>query len=294
MSNIQEVGQLTSVVLGSPVTSPERSISIGASKGWIPIRLWDVWEHRELLLFFVWRDLKVRYKQTVLGAGWAIAQPLFSMVLFSLFFGRLAKVPSDGIPYPLFAFTGLVPWSYFANGLNQGSQSLVSNAGLIKKVYFPRLTIPVAKVLSALVDLMLAFLLLLGMTFYFGEHLTAKVLWLPAFVFLAMITALGAALWLSAMNVRFRDVEQVLPFVTQLWLFSTPIAYPSSLIPGRWRLVYSINPMVGVTEGFRWALLGAKTAPGPILTVSCVVAVLILISGAYWFRRLERNFSDVM
>jgi lipopolysaccharide transport system permease protein len=294
MQNLQEIEQSAAATTGVQPWSRNKTIRLGASRGWVPVKLREVWEHRELLFFFVWRDLKVRYKQTVLGAGWAIIQPLFTMLLFSLFFGQLAKVPSDGIPYPLFAFAGLVPWSYFSSSLNQGSNSLISNAGLIKKVYFPRLTIPIAKVLSALVDLGLAFLLLLGMTFYFGVHLTVRALWLPAFVLVAMVTALGAVFWLSAMNVRFRDVEQILPFLTQLWLFATPIAYPSSLVPGRWRLVYGINPMVGVTEGFRWALLGAKTAPGPMLVVSCGVSALMLISGAYWFRRLEKTFADAL
>ena len=294
MQNLQEIEQPNAATVAVAPRVRSQTIRLRASVGWVPVKLDEIWDHRELLLFFVWRDLKVRYKQTVLGAGWAIIQPLFTMLLFSLFFGRLAGVPSDGIPYPLFAFAGLVPWSYFSSSLIQGANSLITNAGLIKKVYFPRLTIPIGKVLSALVDLGLAFLLLLGMTFYFGEHITVKVLWLPAFVLLAMITALGAVFWLAAMNVRFRDVEQVLPFLAQLWLFATPIAYPSSLVPERWRLIYGINPMVGVTEGFRWALLGAKTAPGPMLGISCLVAVLVLLSGAYWFRRLEKSFADAL
>lgn len=269
-------------------------IRIEASRAWPSLKLGELWGYRELIYFLVWRDIKVRYKQTVLGAGWAMIQPLFTMLLFSLFFGRLARVPSDGIPYPLFSFCGLVPWSYFSNGLTQASNSLVGNSNLIKKVYFPRLAIPIAKVLSALLDFALAFVLLLGMTFYYGVHPTFRILWVPLFLLLAMITALGAAFWLSSLNVRIRDVEQTLPFLTQVWLFATPIAYPSSLLPQPWRTLYGINPMVGVVEGFRWALLGANTTPGPMLVVSSLVATAMLVSGAFWFRRLEKTFADVM
>jgi lipopolysaccharide transport system permease protein len=216
------------------------------------------------------------------------------MLLFSLFFGRLARVPSDGIPYPLFSLSGLVPWSYFSNGLTQASNSLVGNSSLIKKVYFPRLAIPIAKVLSALLDFGLAFVLLLGMAFYYGLHPSSRMLCVPLFLLLAMATALGASFWLSALNVRIRDVEQTLPFLTQIWLFATPIAYPSSLLSQPWRTLYGINPMVGVVEGFRWALFGAKTAPGPMLVVSSLVAAAMLVGGAFWFRRLEKTFADVL
>lgn len=269
-------------------------IRIEAAKAWPSLKLGELWGARELVYFLIWRDIKVRYKQTVLGASWAIIQPVFTMLLFSLFFGRLARVPSDGIPYPLFSFTALVPWTYFANGLNQASNSLVSNSSLIKKVYFPRLAIPIAKVLSALVDFGLAFIVLLGMTSYYGLHPTVRMLWVPLFLLLAMVTALGAAFWLSAMNVSIRDVEHALPFLTQIWLFATPIAYPSSLLSQPWRTLYGINPMVGVVEGFRWALVGANTTPGPMLVVSSLVAAAMLVSGAFWFRRLEKTFADVL
>lgn len=269
-------------------------VRIESAKTWPSLKLGELWGFRELIYFLIWRDIKVRYKQTILGAGWAIVQPLFTMLLFSLFFGRLAKVPSDGIPYPLFSFSALVPWSYFANALGQASNSLVSNSSLIKKVYFPRLAIPIAKVLSALLDFGLAFLLLLGMTFYYRIHPSFRILWIPLFLLLAMVTALGAAFWLSALNVRIRDVEQTLPFLIQIWLFATPIAYPSSLLSEPWRTLYAINPMVGVVEGFRWALVGANTAPGPMLTVSSLVAAAMLVSGAFWFRRLEKTFADVL
>ncbi len=289
---IEPPAAITSSVILSKDTVPV--IRIEAAGTWPSLKLRELWAYRELVYFLIWRDIKVRYKQTVLGAGWAIIQPLFTMLIFSFFFGRLAKVPSDGIPYPLFAFSALVPWSLFSHGLNQASNSLVASSSLIKMVYFPRLAIPIAKVLSGLVDFGLAFVLLLGMTFYYGAHLTLKMLWLPLFLLLAMVAALGIAFWLSAANVHVRDVEHLLPFLTQVWLFATPIAYPSSLLSEPWRTVYGINPMVGVVEGFRWALLGAKTAPGPILAVSSIVAAVILVSGAFWFRRLERTFADVL
>ena len=269
------------------------SIRIEAAKAWPSLKLRELWGYRELIYFLVWRDVKVRYKQTILGTGWALIQPLFTMAIFTVVFGRLAKMPSDNIPYPLFALTALVPWSYFANTLNQGSNSLVTNSSLIKKVYFPRLAIPVAKVLSGLVEFGLSFVLLIGMVLYYGFHPSVRILWIPLVLLLAMITSLGSSFWLSALNVRVRDVEHILPFLVQIWMYATPVAYPSSLLPPKWRIVYAINPMVGVAEGFRWALVGAKT-PGPIFLVSTVVAVVVLVSGAYWFRRLEKTFADVL
>lgn len=272
----------------------EPVIRIEAARAWPGLNLRDLWAYRELIYFLIWRDVKVRYKQTVLGAGWALIQPLFTMLIFTFFFGRLAKVPSDGIPYPLFAFSALVPWGLFSHGLNQASNCLVGNSSLIKKVYFPRLAIPIAKVLAGLVDFGLALMLLFAMTLYYGVHPQLKMLCLPLFVLLVLVTALGVAFWLSALNVHIRDVEHTLPFLTQIWLFATPIAYPSTLLSEPWRTVYAINPMVGVVEGFRWALLGAKTVPGPMLIVSSLVAVAMLVSGAFWFRRLERTFADVL
>lgn len=269
-------------------------IRIEPSKGWVSLKLKELWEYRELLYFLIWRDVKVRYKQTVLGAAWAIIQPFFTMVVFSLFFGRLAKVPSDGIPYPIFTYAALVPWTFFANGLNQASNSLVSSANLIKKVYFPRLAIPIATVLSGIVDFVLAFITLIGMMVYFGFVPTTNVFWLPLLLLLALIISLGVSLWLSAMNVQFRDVRYIIPFLTQLWLFATPIAYPSSLLSEPWRTIYGLNPMVGVVEGFRWALLNTDTAPGPMIIVSSFVTMLLLISGALYFRRLEKSFADVV
>lgn len=270
------------------------TLHIAPSKGWVSLKLNELWEYRELLHFLIWRDIKVRYKQTALGAVWAIIQPFFTMVVFSLFFGRLAKVPSDGIPYPIFSFAALVPWTFFTNGLTQSSNSLVGSANLITKVYFPRLTIPIAAVLSGIVDFLLAFVVLLVMMLYYGMTPTLNVLWLPLFLLLALITSLGVGLWLSALNVEYRDVRYIVPFIAQFWLFVTPIAYPSSLLSEPWRTLYALNPMVGVVEGFRWALLGTKTAPGPMIAVSSAAALLILVSGAFYFRRMEKTFADVV
>lgn len=271
------------------------TLRIAPSKGWVPLKLKDLWEYRELLYFLIWRDIKVRYKQTALGATWAIIQPFFTMVVFSIFFGHLAKVPSDGIPYPLFSFAALVPWSFFANGLSQSSNSLVGSGTLITKVYFPRLIIPLASVFSGIVDFVLAFLVLLGMMVYYGLFpTTINVLWLPLFLLLALTTSLGVGLWLSALNVEYRDVRYIVPFITQFWMLATPIGYPSSLLQQPWRTLYGLNPMVGVAEGFRWALLGTNTAPGPIIAVSSAAAVLILVTGAFYFRRMEKTFADLV
>jgi len=269
-------------------------LRIEPSKGWVPVKVRELWEYRELLYFLTWRDIKVRYKQTALGAAWALIQPFFTMVVFSLFFGRLAKVPSDGIPYPIFSLAALVPWTFFANGLTQSSNSLVGNANLITKVYFPRLTIPIASMFSGIVDFLVAFVLLLGMMIYYGIFPSLNVLWLPFFLLLALVTSLGVGLWLSALNVEYRDVRYVVPFITQFWLFVTPIAYPSSLLHEPWRTLYGLNPMVGVVEGFRWALLRTNTAPGAIIGVSCTAALIILITGAFYFRRMEKTFADIV
>ena len=278
----------------SRAANPEPVLRIEPSKGWVSLKLNEVWEYRELLYFLVWRDVKVRYKQTVLGAAWAVIQPFFTMVVFSLFFGKLAKIPSDGVPYPIFTFAALVPWTFFANGLSKASNSLVGSAHLIKKIYFPRLAIPIANVISGLIDFAIAFVMLIGMMVYFRIAPTFNIVLLPLLLLLALVTCLGVSLWLSAMNVQFRDVQYVIPFLTQFWLFATPIAYPSSLLSEPWRTVYSLNPMVGVVEGFRWALLGAGTAPGPMIVVSTIVAIMLLVSGLFYFRRLEKTFADVV
>jgi lipopolysaccharide transport system permease protein len=253
-----------------------------------------MWEYRELLYFFIWRDVKVRYKQTALGVSWAILQPFLTMVIFSLFFGRLAGVPSDGVPYPIFAYTALLPWTFFAHGVTLSANSLVSNANLVKKVYFPRMAIPIASVLSGFADLVPAFGVLLGMMLYYGIYPSAQVAWLPVFVLLALIAALGVGIGLAAINVHFRDVRHTVPFLVQTWLFITPIAYPSSLLPEHWRTLYALNPMVGVVEGFRWALLDTEPAPGPIVWVSAAAALVLLLVSALSFRRLEKTFADVV
>jgi lipopolysaccharide transport system permease protein len=269
-------------------------LRIQPSQGWVSLQLRDLWAYRELLYFFVWRDVKVRYKQTALGAAWAVIQPLFTMLIFSLFFGRLARIPSDGIPYPLFAYTALVPWTFFAQGLTQSADSLVGQSNLIKKIYFPRLAIPLSTVSAGLMDFSISFTVLLGMMVRYGVRPTSHIIWLPFLLLLAFVASLGAGLWLSALNVRFRDVKYALPFIVQFWMFATPIAYPSSLLNGPWRTVFALNPMVGVTEGFRWALLGAKTAPGPMLLASAVAASAVLVGGAFYFRRMEKSFADVV
>lgn len=277
-------------------------IKIKPSKGWVSLRLDELWKYRELLFFFTWRDLKIRYKQTVLGASWAIIQPFFTMVVFSLFFGRLAQIPSDGVPYPIWSYTALVPWTFFANGITQGANVLVNNSDMIRKIYFPRLTMPIATVLAGLVDFILAFSVLLGMVaaYHFlpsanyDAQIMVTVLWLPIFLMLALVTTLGVTFWLSAMNAQFRDVRYIVPFLVQVWLFLTPIAYPSSLVDMPWRLLLALNPMTGVVEGFRWALLGTDTAPGPMIIVSAVTAVILLVSGAFYFRKMERVMADVI
>ena len=267
---------------------------IEPSRGWVSLKLNELWEYRELLYFLTWRDIKVRYKQTVLGAAWAIIQPLFTMIVFLLFFHRVAKIPSDGIPYSLFCYAGLVPWTFFANGLTQASNSLVGSSNLITKVYFPRLTIPLATVMSGVVDFLLAFSLLVVMMAWYRTVPSWNIVWLPLFLLLALVTALGVGLWLSALNVEYRDVRYVVPFITNFWMLATPLAYPSSLMNPKWRLVYGLNPMVGVVEGFRWALLGTGNSPGPMLAVSATASVLILIGGAFYFRRMEKTFADVV
>jgi lipopolysaccharide transport system permease protein len=269
-------------------------IVVRPSSGWVPLNLSAVWEYRELLYFLVWRDLKVRYKQTLLGVVWVVIQPAFFTLAFSIFFGRLAGIPSDGIPYPLFAFCGLIPWQLFAHGLVNAGNSLVLNERLITKVYFPRLVIPLSAILSGLVDFVFGFVVLLGLIAYYGVVPTNSLWTFPAFIAMAMAAAVGVGLWLAALNVEYRDVRYTMPFITQLWFFLTPIAYPSSLVPEKWRTLYDLNPMVGAVEGFRWALLAKNEAPGSQLVVSLVIMLALLVSGLYYFRRMEKNFADVI
>ena len=280
----------------------ETVLFIRPSSGWSALNLKELWLFRELVYFLTWRDVKVRYKQTTLGAAWAILQPFLTMVVFSVFFGRLAKVPSDGVPYPIFSYTGLLPWGLFTKALTDAGRSLVAHRAMITKIYFPRLAIPIASVLGGVVDFALAFLVLIGMMLYYNYapnstyhvEITPALLTLPLFLLLAIITALGVGLWLSALNVMYRDINYIIPFLTQFWLFITPVAYPASMIPEQWQMVYALNPMTGVVEGFRWALLGTVEAPGPMLAVSSTIAILGLVTGLFYFRRMERDFADTV
>ncbi len=270
------------------------TIVIEPSAGWVSLKLREVWDYRELLYFLIWRDIKVRYKQTVLGAAWAVLQPLLTMLVFSIIFGRLAKVPSDGIAYPLFAFTALLPWQLFAHALNDSANSLVTNQQLITKVYFPRLVIPMGAVLAGLIDFAVGFVVLLGMMVYYRTFPHWTMLMLPLFLILTLVVALAVGLWLSALNVRYRDVRHTIPFLTQFWLFVTPIAYSSSLIPERWRWCCGLNPMAGAVEGFRWTLLGSTRGGISVIALSVFVACLLLVGGLFYFRRMERTFSDII
>ncbi len=272
------------------------TIYIKPSKGLAALNLRDLWIYRELVFFMVWRDIKVRYKQTALGASWAIIQPVLTMLVFTFLFGKIAKVPTDGdIPYPIFSYTALLPWGLFVTALNQASRSLTSNHNMVTKIYFPRLILPLASVLGGLVDFAIAFVILIGMMFYYKITPSVSSLWaLPLFLLLAIITALGVALWLSAINVQYRDVNYALPFMTQFWLFITPVAYSSKVISEKWQLIYSMNPMAGVVNGFRWTLLGTNTGPGSEMFMSVVISLLVLIGGLFYFRNMEKTFADTI
>ncbi len=274
-------------------TSIAPAIVIRPFRGWVPINIRELWVYRELLYFLTLREIKVRYKQTVLGFAWALIQPLMMMIVFTIFFGNLAKIPSEGIPYPLFNYAALLPWTLFAEGINRSSISLVQQATLIQKVYCPRLVMPMAGILSPVVDFCIALLILVGMMIYYGYAPTMRTFLLPGFVALAGLTALGVGLWLSAINVKYRDVRYTVPFLVQLWLFASPVVYSSSLLPEKWQIIYGLNPMAGVIEGFRWALLGTNP-PGSLMGVSILIVVVLIITGAYYFRRSEKSFADVV
>lgn len=275
--------------------SEVQKIIIKPSKGWVPLDLKDLWRYRELVFFMTWRDLTVRYKQTLLGATWAVLRPFLTMVVFSIFFGGLAKVPSDGVPYPIFTFTALLPWELFVTALTVASRSLVVNSNMITKVYFPRIILPMSSILAGLADFAIASLVMVGMMIFYQFVPTVNIWVIPLLLLLTLVASIGVALWLSAMNVLYRDVGYVTPFLQQLWLYVTPIAYPASLVPEVWRWVYALNPMTGVVEGFRWALLGTtQSAPINLLITSTVVAVLILVTGLFYFRRMERLFADMV
>ncbi len=274
-------------------TSATPIIHIKPTCGWAPLDLRELWEYRELLYFLVWRDVKVRYKQTLLGVAWVVIQPLATTLIFTIIFGNLAKLPSGNLPYAVFALAGLVPWNYFAGAFARGSGSLVSSANLISKVYFPRLIIPIASVLGGLVDMAIVLLMLFALILFFGIVPTSGIVWLPLFIVLAIAAALGVSLWLSALNVRYRDVNYLVPFLSQFWLYATPVVYPASLIPEQWRLLYGLNPMASVVEGFRWSLFGGE-APGPMLLASIAMVIALLVGGAFFFRRMEKTFADIV
>jgi lipopolysaccharide transport system permease protein len=269
-------------------------VRIGPASRGLDLGLKELWEYRELLYFLVWRDVKVRYKQTAIGAAWAVIQPLMTMVVFTIVFDRFARMPSNGLPYPIFSYAALLPWTYFSKALNQSITSVVGNANLITKVYFPRLLLPVSAVIGGLIDFAIAFVFLLGMMAWYGIVPTWGMVFLPFFILLAMLTALSISAWLSVINVRYRDIGQAIPFLIQLWLFASPVAYPVSVVPEEWRLVYSLNPLAGVIEGFRWALLGSDTPPVGLLVISTAIVVALLVTGVFFFKRMEKTFADIV
>ena len=293
-------GDVDGASLGGNVNDGVREVVIGTSRGGLSAQLEALWEHRGLLYFLVWRDIMVRYKQTFLGASWAIFQPFLTMVVFTIFFGNLAGIDSEGLPYPIFSYAALLPWTFVAQGLTQSSQSLVGSANLIRKVYFPRLIIPLASILAGLVDFALAFLVMLGMMAYFGIWPGISVIYLPALLVLAFTAALGVGLWLSALNVQYRDVKYVMPFFVQMWLFVSPVIFSTRAVTERldglhvppW--MYGLNPMVGVVEGFRWSLLGVDSDPWPFIAIGAGVSLVLVVSGVLFFGRMERTFADVV
>jgi lipopolysaccharide transport system permease protein len=276
------------------VPPPVPVVHIAAQRGWLALDLADLWAYRELLYFFVWRDIKVRYKQTAIGAAWAVLQPVLTMLVFSLFFGKLAKIPSQGLPYPIFYYSALLPWMYFATAMQSGTNIVVDQQRVITKIYFPRVVLPIAAVLAGLLDFAISFAVFLAMMFYYHIFPTRAVIWLPVFTLLAILTALGVGLWLSALNALYRDVRYVLPFLVQFWMFASPVAYPSSLVPEKWRWLYGLNPMTGVIEGFRWALTGHGQPPNILLAASSAAVLVLVFSGLVYFHAMEGRIADVV
>ena len=269
-------------------------IYLKPSTGWLPLDFGELWRYRELIFFLTWRDIKVRYKQAVLGIAWAVLQPLLTMAIFTIIFGVLLNTPSQGLPYPLFALTALIPWQLFSTALQRSSISLVGNANLITKIYFPRIAIPLSTIFAALIDFVISFVVLLGVMAFYRVWPGLMILWLPLFILLSLLTSLAVGLWLSALNVQYRDIQHMVPFLIQVWMYASPIVYPIETIPaGFWRGIYSLNPMVGVIQGFRWALLGG-THPDITLIISIIVVLILLISGLYYFRRMEKTFADIV
>jgi homopolymeric O-antigen transport system permease protein len=269
-------------------------VRITARRGWLALDLPELWAYRELVYFFVWRDIKVRYKQTVIGAAWAILQPVLTMIVFSLFFGKLAKIPSGGLPYPIFYYCALLPWMYFSTAMQGATSIVVDNQRVITKIYFPRVVLPIASVLPGLLDFAISFGVFLIMMVYYRIVPTASVIWLPVFLLLAVLTALGVGLWLSALNALYRDVRYVVPFLVQFWMFASPVAYSSSLVPAKWRWLYGLNPMAGVIEGFRWALTGHGQPPDILLAASSAAVVLLVFTGLVYYHAVEGTIADVV
>jgi len=273
---------------------PLPTVRIRPPSGWVPVDWRELWEYRELLYFLVWRDVKVRYRQTALGIAWVVIQPLATTVIFTIIFGNLAKIPSENLPYAVFALAGLIPWNYFSSAFARGGASLVGSANLISKVYFPRLIIPITSILAGLIDAAIVFVLLIIVMFFFGIVPSIAIVTLPLFMLLAIASALGVSLWLSALNVQYRDVGYLVPFIAQFWMYATPVVYPASMIPERWRWLYGLNPMTGVVEGFRWGLFGTGEPPGLMFAISVVMVIVLLVSGAFFFKRMEDSFADVI
>jgi lipopolysaccharide transport system permease protein len=275
-------------------TAVKPTVVVQPSRSLLSLGLREVWRYRELLYFLVWRDIKIRYKQTLIGAMWAVFQPLLTILIFTIVFGYFVNVPSDGLPYPIFVFAALLPWTYFSEATSRSSGSLVGDANLLRKVYFPRLIIPLASVATPMVDFGLAFGLFIGMLLWYGMTPTTDAFLVPVFIFLAMMTALSVSLWLAALNVRYRDIRHTVPFLIQFWMYASPIVYPASVVPEKWRVVFALNPMTGVIEGFRWALLGSQSPDFSVMIASATVVLLLLFGGLVFFRRMERTFADVV
>ena len=282
--------------MASDYNPATETIRIRASSGWTAINLKDLWRYRELIYFLTWRDIKVRYKQTALGVGWAILTPLVQMVVFSVIFGNIAKLDSEGLPYPIFTYVALLPWQLFSKAMGDAGRSLVANRNMLTKIYFPRLVIPISTLVSGLVDFAIAFVIMIGMMVYYKITPTAAIWTLPLFLLLTLVTALGVGLWFSAMNVHYRDIGYVLPFLSEVWKYLTPVAYSAVYVTGTWKFIYALNPMAGVVQGFRWALLGTELGPDAAWTIgiSTAISIIVLVSGLYYFRRMERTFADIV
>jgi lipopolysaccharide transport system permease protein len=275
-------------------TRSAATIVIEPSRGLADFNLKEIWDYRDLMFFLAWRDINIRYKQTLLGAAWAVVQPVLTMILFTIFFGRLAEVPSEGAPYPLFVFAALLPWQYFSTTLGNAANSLVNNSNLLSKVYFPRLLIPLTSLFPPAVDFLIAFIVFIGLMFYYRWPPAPNVIWLPAFLILGMVTTLGVGLWFAAMNVKYRDARHIVSVLIQFGMFVSPVVYPSRMVPMPWLNFYALNPMAGVIEGFRWALLGTGAAPLRVIAISSMAAVALFVSGLYYFRYTEKTFADVI